>query len=265
MNDTMSPLVSVRGLDVTVGGRELLNQVEFDLRAGELLVIVGCNGAGKSTLLGHISGELASKGDITIFGTDMQRQKLSELAKRRAVLPQHTRLSFGYEVEEVVLLGRIPHQSGHVETDEDRQIARDALQRVGLAHLAARNYLTLSGGEQQRVHLARVLAQLGGVSGDRLLLLDEPTSSLDLAYQHSVLRLARDLGSGGVGVLAVLHDLNLASQYATRMLVLAAGKVLAYGSPREVLTRETVNQAFNHDVFVVDHPTLGFPLVVSAS
>ncbi len=265
MNDTVNTVVSVSDLDVTVAGRALVNQVEFDLRAGELLVVVGCNGAGKSTLLKHISGELAGKGDIRLFDQRLEKQNLSQLARKRAVLAQQTRLSFGYEVEEVVLLGRIPHQSGQVETQEDREIAWAALERVGLARLAERNYLTLSGGEQQRVHLARVLAQLGGVTGDRLLLLDEPTSSLDLAYQHSVLRLARELGEERVGVMAVLHDLNLASQYATRILVLAEGRVLAYGTPREVLTPEIVRVAFGHDVLIIEHPTLGYPLVVSAS
>ncbi len=259
------PVVSVHDLHVSVPGRELLRSVEFDLRAGELLVIVGRNGAGKSTLLRQLSGELPMRGGIRVFGQRLEEHNLQKLARRRAVLAQQTRLSFGYEVEEVVLLGRIPHQNGQVETPEDRRIALDCLARVGLSHLVHRNYLTLSGGEQQRVHLARVLAQLEGTEGDRLLILDEPTSSLDLGYQHGVLRLARELGHERVGVLAVLHDLNLASQYADRLLLLADGGVLAYGTPREVLQPELVEAAFGHDVLVIDHPTLGFPLVVSAS
>ncbi len=258
-------IVSVHALDVTIAGRRLLEQVELDLRAGELLVIAGRNGAGKSTLLKNISGELQGRGDIRLFGQQLERQRLRDLARQRAVLAQHTQLSFGYEVEEVVLLGRIPHQVRQVETQEDRRLAAEALERVGLSDLARRNYLTLSGGEQQRVHLARVLAQLSGTDGDSLLLLDEPTSSLDLAYQHQVLRLARDLGQNNVGVLAVLHDLNLGAQYADRLLMLADGGVLAYGSPREVLQPETIFRAFGHEVLVIDHPTLGFPLVVSAS
>lgn len=258
-------IVSVQGLDFSIAGRRLLRQVEMDLRSGELLVIVGRNGAGKSTLLRNISGELKGAGDIHLFGQKHEGQKLRELARKRAVLAQHTQLSFGYEVEEVVLLGRIPHQVRQIETEQDRLIAQAALERVGLGDLSLRNYLTLSGGEQQRVHLARVLAQLTGTEGDRLLLLDEPTSSLDIAYQHEVLRLARELGRERVGVLAVLHDLNLASQYAERVLLLADGTVLAYGTPREVLTPETIHRAFGHAVLVIDHPTLGFPLVVSAS
>lgn len=265
MGATPDQLVAVSDLEVTVGERQLIDRVSFDLRAGELLTIVGRNGAGKSTLLRHISGELKARGNITVFGESPQAHDPRALARRRAVLTQNTHLNFACDVEEVVLLGRIPHQKRQVETDADREVALLSLERVGLAHLAGRNYLTLSGGEQQRVHLARVLAQLHGTEGNRLLLLDEPTSSLDISYQHEVLRLARGLGREGVGVLAVLHDLNLASQYADRVLMLAGRRVLAYGTPREVLTPATVREAFGHDVLIFEHPTLGFPLILSAS
>lgn len=258
-------VLNVSELNVSIAGRELLDRVGFSLRSGELVTIVGRNGAGKSTLLKHVSGELRSQGDIRVFGQQLAGQDLRTLARRRAVLAQQTSLHFGYEVGEVVLLGRIPHQPRQLETDEDRQLARASLARVGLEHMARRNYLTLSGGEQQRVHLARVLAQLAGVNGDRLLLLDEPTSSLDIAYQHAVLRLARELGKEQVGVLSVLHDLNLSAQYADRVLVLADGRVTAFGTPREVLTPEVIGAAFGHEVLVLEHPTLGVPLVVSAS
>ncbi len=262
---TPHDVVNVSDLTVSIAGRELLGEVAFSLRAGELVTIIGRNGAGKSTLLKHISGELRGQGNISVFGQKLAGQDLRVLARRRAVLAQQTSLHFGYEVEEVVLLGRIPHHARQMETDEDLALARASLARVGLQHMARRNYLTLSGGEQQRVHLARVLAQLAGVNGDRLLLLDEPTSSLDIAFQHEVLRLARDLGDERVGVLAVLHDLNLAAQYADRVLVLADGRVTAFGAPRDVLTPGTIRTAFGHEVLVLEHPTLGVPLVVSAS
>ncbi len=258
-------LIEVNGLSFSIAGKTLLEQIELDLAQGELLVVVGCNGAGKSTLLKNITGELSGRGDVQVFGESLDAHRPRELARRRAVLAQHTHLSFGYEVEEVVLLGRIPHQRRQVESDEDREIARESLRRVGLESYASRNYLTLSGGEQQRVHLARVLAQLAGTKGDRLLLLDEPTSSLDLAYQHQVLRLSRELCAEGVGVLAVLHDLNLASQYADKVAVLAGGRILAYGTPFSVLTPETVRTAFGHEVMVVNHPCLNCPLIVSAT
>nr|WP_221277107.1 heme ABC transporter ATP-binding protein [Deinobacterium chartae] len=258
-------MVGVHDLSYTVSGRRLLDAIELELRAGELLVIVGCNGAGKSTLLKHISGELGRREGIALFGQDLRRWNPGELARKRAVLPQSTALSFAYEVLEVVLLGRIPHQRRQTETREDREIALRCLERVGLAAYAGRNYLTLSGGEQQRVHLARVLAQLEGTPGERLLMLDEPTSSLDLAHQHQVLRIARSLCQEGVGVLAVLHDLNLASQYADKVLVLGGGKVLAHGTPFEVLTPTILEEAFGHPVLVTRHPCLACPLVVSAT
>lgn len=259
------PVLAVQDLSYTIQGRALLSQVGLDLCAGELLVVVGCNGAGKTTLLKHMTGELASRRKVMLFGQALNEHKPRPLARRRGVLAQHTVLSFNYEVEEVVLLGRIPHQRRQTDTPEDRRIAADCLARVGLVGYERRNYLTLSGGEQQRVQLARVLAQLHGTGGERLLLLDEPTSSLDIAYQHQVLKLARELCEEQVGVLAVLHDLNLASQYANKVLVLGNGQVLAYGTPFEVLTPEVLRTAFGHELIVMPHPCLNCPLVVSAT
>lgn len=258
-------VLCVRDLTFSVQDRTILREIELNLLAGEFLVVVGCNGAGKSTLLKHITGELGTSTNIALFGEDLPEHKPRELARRRAVLPQSTSLSFGYEVEEVVLLGRIPHQSGRIDHDNEARIARDCLRRVGLEGYEHRNYLTLSGGEQQRVQLARVLAQLEGTSGDRLLLLDEPTSSLDIAYQHQVLRIARELCEEQVGVMAVLHDLNLAAQYADKVLVLAQGSIRAYGEPFDVLKPDVLMDAFGHEVMVMKHPCLNCPLVVSAA
>ena len=257
-------MLSVRDLSFSVQGRNLLAQIRMDLAPGELLVVVGRNGAGKSTLLKHLTRDLpVTSGEIQLHGQPLEAHKPKDLARQRAVLPQHTQLDFAYAVHEVVMLGRIPHQRRHAETPDDRRIVSESLARVGLAGYEERNYLTLSGGEQQRVHLARALAQLEGTEGDRLLLLDEPTSSLDLAHQHQILMLAREFASQGVGILAILHDLNLAAQYADRILVLAGGKVLAYGTPFEVLTPEVIDAAFGHPVVVMRHPQANCPLVVS--
>lgn len=256
----MSEILSVDNLNFSVGGRELLRQIALGVEAGEMLVVLGRNGAGKSTLLKHLSGELAARG-VKLFGRELSAHKLEELALRRGVLAQHTSMTFGYEVLEVVALGRIPHRETKSESDA---VARAALARVGLTGFEERDILTLSGGEQQRVHLARVLAQLHGQTESRLLLLDEPTSSLDLAHQHQTLRLARELAAEGTGVLAILHDLNLAAQYADRMLLLADGAVAAYGTPREVLTPELIRLAFDHEVQILSHPCMNCPLVVSA-
>lgn len=251
----------VADLSYSVGGRELLHRLQFALASGELLVVLGRNGAGKSTLLRHLTGELG-KGGVQLFGQALETIKPLEAARRRAVLPQHTALSFAYEVLDVVMLGRIPH-TRH-ETVHERDIALSCLARVGLSGYETRNILTLSGGEQQRVHLARSLAQLHGTEGQRLLLLDEPTASLDLAHQHSTLRLARELCTEGVGVLAILHDLNLAAQYADRVLMLSEGHIIACDSPAKALTCDTIRAAYGHEVLVTRHPCLDCPLVVSA-
>lgn len=261
-------LISVQNLSCAIGKKTLLENISFSLEPQEFLVIVGRNGAGKSTLLKHLTGEMPLReGRIEIFSEDLRNLKGRDLAKKRAVLPQSTQLSFSYKVLEVVLLGRIPHQSLQKETNEDYQIAKDCLQRVGLASYEARDYLTLSGGEQQRVHLARALAQLVPAvesvpSSERLLFLDEPTSSLDIAHQHQVLDVVKKLSSEGVGVLAVLHDLNLAAQYADKILILSDGKILALGRPKEVLTSGILTEAFKHSVHVMDHPFEERPLVI---
>ena len=254
--------VRVTDLNYSVAGRELLRKLDFHLTAVELLVVLGRNGAGKSTLLRHLTGELGRSG-VELFGQPLRDVKPADAARRRAVLPQHTPVSFAYEVLDVVLLGRIPH--GGRETARDRAIAAACLARVGLQGYETRNIQTLSGGEQQRVHLARTLAQLHGTQGPRVLLLDEPTASLDLAHQHATLRLARELCADGVGVLAVLHDLNLAAQYADRVLMLSEGRIIACDRPAAALTRETIHTAYSHEVLVTEHPCLGCPLIVSAN
>ena len=264
MTAPIPPVLSLNDLTVSVAGRTLLGSVTTSLTRGEVLAVLGRNGAGKSTLLRAVTGELRAAG-VTLFGQPLAAHRPGPLARRRAAVAQHMPLNFAHEVLDVVLLGRIPH--GRHETERDREIARGALRRVGLGGFETRDILTLSGGEQQRVHLARALAQLhtDDPAPDRALLLDEPTASLDLAQQHSVLRLARDLAAQGVGVLAVLHDLNLAAQYADRVLILAGGQVLADGPPEQALTPATIRAAYGHDVLVTRHPCLACPLIVSAS
>lgn len=257
-----SDLIKINDLSFSVAGRDLLKNISLRLKANELVVILGRNGAGKSTLIKHLSGELGKQG-IEFFGTPLAKISPAEIAKQRAILPQHAFISFAYEVLDVVLLGRIPHNRR--ETNEDRKIALDCLHRVGLKGYEARNIQTLSGGEQQRVHLARSLAQLHSKSKERVLLLDEPTASLDLAHQHSTLRLARELCHEKVGVLAILHDLNLAAQYASRVLILSDGQMIAEGPPKKALTCENIHKAYGHKVMVTKHPCLECPLIVSAT
>jgi iron complex transport system ATP-binding protein len=175
-------------------------------------------------------------------------------------------LTFDFSAVEVVLMGRTPHNNGH-ESSHDWKIAAAALESVGLDVIAERAYPTLSGGEQQRVQLARVLAQIWDKpsTGERYLLLDEPTTSLDIAHQHSTLRLARRFTNEGTAVLAVLHDLNLAAQYADKIVMLKNGRTIFAGSPNETITADGVQQVFDMAVQVMHHPKYGFPLVLPVS
>jgi iron complex transport system ATP-binding protein len=251
---------------VQIGGAVLLGGVTLAVRPGEVVAVVGPNGAGKSTLLKVAAGERApSAGRATLDGRPLAARSPEHLAIRRAVLPQQSALAFGFTAFEVAMLGRTPHAATR---DGHEAAAWRALERAGVAHLAERRYPTLSGGEQQRVHLARALAQLDGPAAPdaprapRYLLLDEPTASLDLAHQHAVLALARAHAEAGGGVLVVLHDLNLAAQYADRLAVLRGGRLLAEGRPAEVLDPGLVHAAFDVPVVVLPHPCLACPLVV---
>ena len=237
------------GVSLRRGGRLVLDQVSCAAHAGRVLAVLGPNGAGKSTLLRLLAGEFApASGSVAFGGRALADWPLAELARRRAVVVQHSELAFPFTVREVVLLGRTPHP-GRGDSPADQAAAVRALASVDLTDRAAQNFPTLSGGERQRVHFARALAQLDGApTGSRALLLDEPTASLDLAHQHAVLALARRLArSEGLAVLVVLHDLNLALGYADDVLVLRAGAVAATGPVAETITTALVRSVFGID------------------
>jgi iron complex transport system ATP-binding protein len=232
-----------------------------------VLAVVGPNGAGKSTLRKILCGDLKpSGGEVFMKGRALADWSLTERAQVRAVLPQDSSLNFPFTVLEVVLMGRAPHLKG-AEGKHDYEVARAALDAVEVRHLEERIYPTLSGGERQRVQLARVLAQIWEppAGGARYLLLDEPTSNLDLAHQHSTLKIARRFAREGVGVLIILHDLNLAAQYADRILMLRQGSVAALGSPIEVLTPEAIYETFGMPVVITKHPLLECPLIIPST
>ncbi len=253
-------MLALEDATVRVGSATLLDGLSLAVAPGEVVAVVGPNGAGKTTSLRLLAGEAApTTGRALLDGRPLATHAADALARRRAVLPQASALAFGFSALDVVLLGRTPHRATR---REDRQSAARAMDRAGVLGLAARRYPTLSGGEKQRVHLARALAQLDGTDGERYLLLDEPTSALDLAHQHAVLRVARREAASGVGVLAVLHDLNLAAQYADRIAVLAAGKLVAVGTAEHVLTPSVVRCAFGISVVVTQNPCAACPLVV---
>jgi len=253
---------SARGVTVVASGRTLLDGIDLDVRPGEVLALVGPNGAGKSTLMKALSGEQSlAGGTVTLDGVPVPRLAPFALAVRRAVLPQQAEVAFPFTVAEVVAVGVM----GPASSPESRARIARLLAEVDLPGFAGRRYHSLSGGERQRVQLARVLGQLesgapvrGGAPG--YLFLDEPTASLDLSHQLVVLRLARAFADRGGGVLAVLHDLNLAAMAADRIAVLAAGRLVATGRPGEVITDAVLARAFGVRVSVGAVPAGPFVL-----
>jgi iron complex transport system ATP-binding protein len=250
----VTPLLEARELSWSVGGRPLVRGVDLEVRAGELVALVGPNGAGKSTLLRLVAGELEpERGSVRLAGAPLGSRSLVERARLRAVMPQETLLRFAFTVRQVVELGRFAAP----DPSADERVVDEALRTTGVAHLASRAFPTLSGGERALATLARVLAQEAP-----LLLLDEPTASLDLSHQQHAMAVARAAAEAGGGVLAVVHDLNLAATYADRIVLLADGRVVAAGPPWEVLTEERLEAVFGCPVVVVTSPCGDCPLVV---
>ncbi|GIF21980.1 iron complex transport system ATP-binding protein [Actinoplanes tereljensis] len=244
------------GVSVSLGGSSVVSSVDLHVSPGEVVALVGPNGAGKSSLLGALAGDLSFTGDISVSGAPLRSYKPVALARLRAVLPQKAALSFPFTVGEVVRMGRAPW-SGRPESSDDEDAVVEAMEVTETTGFAARPFPALSGGEQARVALARVLAQR-----TPLLLLDEPTAALDLRHQELVLSVARARAAAGTAVIVVLHDLSLAAAYADRAYVLASGRVRSEGPPSQVFTSELLSDVYQHDVEVLPHPRTGTPLVV---
>jgi iron complex transport system ATP-binding protein len=232
---------------IIIGSTTIVRSVEFTALPGEVTAIIGPNGSGKSTLLKALSGDLPFEGRVGINGQDSCHLKSWEMASPRAVLPQHSTLSFPFTVREVVAMGLTGGRSG-VSMAERERLPERALERVDLAGFSGRFYGDLSGGEQQRVQLARVLCQVWQPVLDgapRYLLLDEPVSSLDVKHQILVMKIAREFADAGGGVIAILHDLNLAAMFADRILAMQGGTVAGFGEPDEVLTDARMSDVFD--------------------
>ena len=242
-------------IDVHRGRALILRDVRLAARPGEVHALVGPNGAGKSTLLSALAGDLRpTTGSVMLHGVPLHTRPAREIARLRAVVPQQTTVAFGFTAREIVGMGRAPWaRSGQ----DDEAIVAESLATVGALALADRSFATLSGGERALVVMAKALAQRVGV-----LLLDEPTAALDIGHSEQILRLARLRAEQGDTVVAVLHDLSLAAAHADTVSLVAAGALVATGSPREVLTAAVLSRAYHHPIEVVDHPRTGQPLVV---
>ncbi|MCC6316512.1 MAG: heme ABC transporter ATP-binding protein [Gemmatimonadaceae bacterium] len=240
-------MLKATDLSFTIDGARLLSDVGVTFEPGKLSLVLGPNGAGKSTLVKVLSGQLApQRGEVRYADRPLSQWAERDLARVRAVLSQNVELAFPLRVWEVVLMGRYPHFTGAPGAVDERA-CEDAMRYFDVLDWADRNYLTLSGGERQRVQFARVMAQIWYArdGAHRWLLLDEPLTFLDIRYQFDFLRRVRTLLAGGdLVVVGVVHDLNLAARFADHIVLLSHGRVLAAGTPRDVLRAELVGEAF---------------------
>lgn len=238
-------------------GELAVDDVSFDLRSGELIAVLGPNGAGKTTLVRLLSGiQKTISGNVTIFGAPISSLDRSALAKKIAVVRQTEPIAFGFSVREVVMMGRAPHQTGWLRaTREDDAIVEAAMKRMDVLELADRQARELSGGEARRVAIARAFAQT-----PKILLLDEPGAFLDVRHQLALYdRLANEVKENNLACMVVMHDLNMATQYADRIVLMQNGKLIACGTPREVMTEARVHDVFGARLLAGVHPKSNAP------
>ena len=254
MNHNPAPAIDAQAILFSVEAKRLLDRVDLRAERGQFVGLIGPNGAGKSTLLRAIANVLSyQEGTVSLQGVDLQSLSARKVAELLALVPQIAPYTQGFTTFELVLMGRYPRLGRfQVEGRADDRIASDAMQLTETGQFASRMLETLSGGERQRVFLARALAQQ-----PRVLLLDEPTSNLDILHQLKILTLVRELVDDGLTAIAAIHDLNLAARYCDRLVLLTNGSVLTDGSPQEVLSPETVESAFGVKSAVYREPVTG--------
>ena len=258
MNGDRPQTISAQELSYKIQAQTLLDSVDLQADRGEFLGLIGPNGAGKSTLLRAISGILGyQEGTVRLEGADLRSLSSKDISAGLALVPQIAPYTHSFTSIELVLMGRYPHLGRfQIEGREDDRIAREAMRLTETEQFADRTLDTLSGGERQRVFVSRALAQQ-----PRVLLLDEPTANLDVLHQLKVLDLVRRLVDDGLTAVAAIHDLNMAARYCDRLVLLSGGRVLAEGSPEEVLTPETMESAFGVRSAVYRDPITGSPAI----
>ncbi|HAJ76225.1 MAG TPA: heme ABC transporter ATP-binding protein [Gammaproteobacteria bacterium] len=256
-------ILELTNLSAFISSQISLHSIEFAVDAGKTAIIIGPNGAGKTSLLRAICGDLPlSSGQVLFNSKAVDAWAVNERATLLAILPQRSTLEFPFTVEEVVTMGRIPHSTSN---QRNREIVGEALDLVDCRHLQKRSFISLSGGEKQRVQLARVAAQIWepSASGERCLILDEPSASLDLAHQEMIVTMLRHFNEQGVASLVVLHDLNLAAKCGDAIVMLKQGLVAAHGTPEQVLKEDGLNAVFDIRSRVIENPLSNKPMVVT--
>lgn len=257
-------MLSTSHISYRIGKKKILNDISAEFLPGEFNMVLGPNGSGKSSFLKIFSGEIRGfEGTVMYDHKKLYSFKKEELAKRRAVMSQQPDLHFPLTVEEVVMMGRYPHFIFN-PGKKDRMICQQVIGRMDLTAFRERNYLTLSGGEKQRVQFARVLAQVWEPpdSGLSYLFLDEPLASLDINYQQEFLQIAREFAGPGTVLIAVMHDINLAAHYGDKLFFLKNGELAEQGRPADILNAELIERIFGVKVSVIRNPVTNDPLMI---
>jgi iron complex transport system ATP-binding protein len=251
-------MLKANNINYWIKSRRILDNVATRLEAGELKVILGPNGAGKSSLFRILSGETVCKlGNVNYNGQNLSLYKSAQLAKVRSVMPQSSRMSFPFMAKEVVEMGLM-----NVHVRDAESVIAEVMTKTNTWHLKDQLLSNLSGGEQQRVQLSRALVQIWDDKPfPRYLLLDEPTSSMDISQQHQILHLIHALKKKNIGILIILHDLNLAALYADSLILLKEGRIIAQGNTKDILTSENLFKTFDYPIEVIQHPVTGKPMV----
>ena len=237
-------MLDTKDVSVSIGKKEIVKGVSFEVKDGDFVGIIGPNGSGKSTMLKAIYRVLKTTGGtIKVMGDDLESLSMRESALRTAVVAQHNYYNFDFSVLDVVLMGRAPHKKNmEMDTEEDRSIAEESLRIIGMEDFISRDFYTLSGGEQQRVILARALTQK-----TPFIILDEPTNHLDIKYQLQLMDSIKDLD---LTVLCALHDLNIAAAYCNTLILMKDGKIYDVGTPQEILTVENIKEVYGVDATI---------------
>jgi len=253
------PLLQISNLSAGYLKKEVLNAISIEINKAQFTGIIGANGCGKTTLLKNISGyHHPWGGSVHISGKDIRKMSIRERARHIGYVPQDIPFDFAFKCFDLVMMGRMPHLGRFKkESGADREIVRDSMELTHTWHLKDRIATELSGGERQRVYIARALTQQ-----PKIMLLDEPVSHLDIKYQVEVLDLLKELSSRGILILAVLHDINLASQFCDEIMIMREGNILSRGKPAEVITPQNIGSAFSIDVEIFDNPCTQTPYVV---